>query len=155
MATKEKETELEVIDVTDIKETFELTTPIEIDGEKVTEIEYNLNRITGKTIRIAIQQLGRMEVGVPNLEFSPILHATLFGEKVTEIEYNLNRITGKTIRIAIQQLGRMEVGVPNLEFSPILHATLFAFAADLDFHIVEKFNMKDYRRAVEIVSNFI
>lgn len=108
MATKEKGTELEVIDVTDIKETFELTTPIEIEGEKVTEIEYNLNRITGKTIRIAIQQLGRMEVGVP-----------------------------------------------NLEFSPILHATLFAFAADLDFHIVEKFNMKDYRRAVEIVSNFI
>ena len=108
MATKEKETELEVIDVTDIKETFELTTPIEIDGEKVTEIEYNLNRITGKTIRIAIQQLGRMEVGVL-----------------------------------------------NLEFSPILHAFLFAFAADIDFHIVEKFNAKDYRRAVEIVSNFI
>ena len=49
----------------------------------------------------------------------------------------------------------MEVGVLNLEFSPILHAFLFAFAADIDFHIVEKFNAKDYRRAVEIVSNFI
>ncbi len=108
MKTKEKETELEVIDVVDIKEKFELTNPIEVDGKEVTEIEYNLNRITGKTIRIAIQQLGRMEVGVP-----------------------------------------------NIEFSPILHAFLFAFAADLDFHIVEKFNMKDYRRAVEIVSNFI
>lgn len=108
MTTNEKGTELEVIDVTDIKETFELTTPIEIDGKEVSEIEYNLNRITGKTIRIAIQQLGRMEVGVL-----------------------------------------------NLEFSPILHAFLFAFAADIDFHIVEKFNAKDYRRAVEIVSNFM
>ena len=62
MATKEKGNRIMKIYVTDIKETFELTTPIEIDGKEVSEIEYNLNRITGKTIRIAIQQLGRMEL---------------------------------------------------------------------------------------------
>ncbi len=77
------------------------------------------------------------------------------GKEVTEIKYNLNRITGKTIRVNIQKLGRMEMVVPNIEFSPVLHAALFAEAAELDFHIIEKLNVKDYTNAVSIVSNFM
>lgn len=45
--------------------------------------------------------------------------------------------------------------VPNIEFSPVLHAALFAEAAELDFHIIEKLNVKDYTNAVSIVSNFM
>ena len=43
----------------------------------------------------------------------------------------------------------------NIEYSPVLHAFLFAEAAKLDYHIIEKLGMKDYKNAIEIVSNFM
>lgn len=77
------------------------------------------------------------------------------GVEVKEIKYNLDLITGKTIRTAIQKLGRLEMPILNIEYSPVLHAFLFAEAAKLDYHIIEKLGMKDYKNAIEIVSNFM
>lgn len=57
---------------------LKLSTPVTINDKEVTELEYDLNRITGKTVRIAIQKLQRLEMAVPSIEYSPILHSALF-----------------------------------------------------------------------------
>ena len=57
---------------------LKLNKPITINDKEVKELKYDLNRVTGKTIRLNIQKLQRLEMAVPTLEYSPILHAALF-----------------------------------------------------------------------------
>lgn len=57
---------------------LELKKPFELDGEEVTEIEYDLESLTGDDVEQAIAQLGKKGIVVTLVETDQRYHAMLF-----------------------------------------------------------------------------
>ena len=61
-------------------EVLKLKTPVLIDGKEKTEIEYNLEALTGADVQLATKELQEAGVMVTTLEFDANYHAAIFAK---------------------------------------------------------------------------
>ena len=57
---------------------LKLKKPVMIDGVEKTEIEYDLNRLTGEDVHLATKELQQMQIAVLTIELDTNYHAALF-----------------------------------------------------------------------------
>lgn len=58
--------------------TLKLTKPVMIDGDKASEINYDLDNLTGAAIEQATKDLSRHKIVVTTVELDPNYHLALF-----------------------------------------------------------------------------
>ena len=75
-ATETKATETKEIGVG----TYKFKNPTEINGEKVTEINYDLENMTGEDVAIAVRELAKHNTVVTFAETDQNYHAALFAQ---------------------------------------------------------------------------
>ena len=61
-----------------IKNTLKLTRPVDIDGKKVKEIKYDVEKLTGRDVERAIKDLAQRKIAVAVPEVDSSLHCQLF-----------------------------------------------------------------------------
>ena len=57
---------------------LKLKKPVDINGEEVTEIKYDIDKLTGEDFEIALKQLSERKHVVKVQELDPMFHAALF-----------------------------------------------------------------------------
>lgn len=61
-------------------DTYKLKKPVVIDGKETTELKYDLDRLGGKDIQDAINELHRDGIAVGALELDSNYHAAVFAK---------------------------------------------------------------------------
>ena len=74
---------------------LKLKKPFELDGEQVTEIEYDLESLTGNHIEQAIAQLGKKGIVVTLVETDQRYHAMLFSIAAGIAYEDVTRLSAK------------------------------------------------------------
>ena len=74
---------------------LKLKTPVDIDGEKVESISYDLDRLTGDDIERAITELGKKGVVVAMVETDQRYHAMLFSIAAGIAYEDVKRLSSK------------------------------------------------------------
>lgn len=74
---------------------LKLGKPFDLDGEKVEEIEYNLDSLTGNDIEQAIASLGKKGIVVTLVETDQRYHAMLFSIAAGIAYEDVNRLPAK------------------------------------------------------------
>ena len=74
---------------------LKLKKPIEIDGEKKTAIEYDLDDLTGNDIERANNELAKKGVMVGMVETDQRYHAMLFSMAARIMYEDMNRLSAK------------------------------------------------------------
>ena len=76
-------------------ETLKLKKPIMIDGEERTEIEYDLEALTGEDIQQATKELNKAGVMVTTIELDSNYHAALFAKSAGLMYQDMNRLSAR------------------------------------------------------------
>lgn len=74
---------------------LKLKTPIDLDGEKVDTISYDLDSLTGNDIERAITELGKKGIVVAMVETDQRYHAMLFSMAAGIAYEDVNRLSAK------------------------------------------------------------
>lgn len=75
--------------------TLKLKKPIMIDGEERTEIEYDLEALTGNDIQQATKELNKSGIMVTTIELDSNYHAALFAKSADLMFEDMNRLSAK------------------------------------------------------------
>lgn len=75
--------------------TLKLKTPIDIDGEKVSEVEYDLDSLTGSDIERANDALSKKGIMVGMVETDQRYHAMLFSMAAGIMYEDMSRLSAK------------------------------------------------------------
>lgn len=74
---------------------LQLKKPIKIDGEEKTEIEYDLEELTGADIQQVTTELSKKGIMVTAIEIDSNYHAALFAKASGLMLEDLNRLSAK------------------------------------------------------------
>ncbi len=82
-------------------ETFKLTKPVMLDGEKKSAITYDLEALTGEDIDNAVRSLKKTGVQVTAVELDPSYHAAVFAQAAGLELQDVKRMCAKDYNRAI------------------------------------------------------
>lgn len=85
-------------------ETLKLRKPVMIDGEKKTEITYDLDALTGQQLETAVRDVGRAGVQVGAIELDPCYHMAVFAQAAGIAYEDVKRMGARDCREAIAKV---------------------------------------------------
>lgn len=85
-------------------DTLKLKKAVEIDGKMITEIEYDLDSVTGKDIEAITKELQRDQYVVLAQETDPILHAHIFAISAGIAYSDMKLLGGKDYSLATMRV---------------------------------------------------
>lgn len=74
---------------------LKLKKPIKIDGEERTELEYDLEALTGNDIQQATKELNKSGIMITTIELDSNYHAALFAKSANLMFEDMNRLSAK------------------------------------------------------------
>lgn len=85
-------------------ETLNLRKPVMIDGEKKTELIYDLDALTGQHLETAVRDVGRAGVQVGAIELDPCYHMAVFAQAAGIAYEDVKRMGARDCREAIAKV---------------------------------------------------
>lgn len=85
-------------------ETLKLRKPVMIDGEKKTELAYDLDTLTGQQLETAVRDVGRSGIQVGAIELDPCYHMAVFAQAAGIAYEDVKRMGARDCREAIAKV---------------------------------------------------